>query len=103
VRQGRGGGRGNAWRQEKQQEGELGPDRRGTTRVARQRPGRDARGRHGMVRTGEASGSLMRGPWPTARERGRGEARGAWASPEKKEVWAEGEGKGTILIYSNEF
>jgi hypothetical protein len=34
---------------------------------------------------------------------GRGEAWGAWAGLEKKEMWAEAEGTGTFLIYSNEF
>jgi hypothetical protein len=42
------------------------------------------RERHDMVRTREAPGSLTCGPWPTVGGRERGEARGAWAGPEKK-------------------
>jgi hypothetical protein len=61
------------------------------------------RGWRDMVRTREAPGSLTCGPRPTAGERGRGEARGPWAGPEKKEVWAEPKGRGTFFIYSNEF
>jgi hypothetical protein len=46
---------------------------------------------------------LTSGLRPEAGERGRGEARGAWASSEKKEAWAEPKGTVTFLIYSNEF
>jgi hypothetical protein len=52
--------------------------------LGRQRLGRDTRGWRGAVRTGERRGPLMCGPWPTVGGRGRGEKRGAWASPGKK-------------------
>jgi hypothetical protein len=68
----------------------LGPDRPQRARAG------------GAVRTG-ARRSLTHVPRLAAAGRGRGEARGAWAGLEKKEAWAEPEGTGTFLIYSNEF